>query len=333
MAAMVILAGCAQQTDQGDPVVSDVSGTTENSDKVTVVTSFYPLAYIAGRIGGEKINVVNITGATDPHDYDLSPRDIATLQGADLVILNGAGFEPWGEDIEAQLKQNNVPVVTVTQGMVLVESDENTHGDEEHEEHKEHEEDHEDGEKHEEHGEHEEHGHGGVDPHVWVDPVRMQEITSIVADAIVDVSPENADVYQERADIVTADFVALDKLYTDGLAQCDRREVIVSHDAFGYLADRYDFTAHAIAGLSTLDEPSAQTLAALKDEAAEGVTHILMEENSAGRFASTLATETGLTLLQIDPLASSASQDNGDFLSRATGNFTVLEEALGCSTS
>ncbi len=336
VAIIIFLSGCGQNDTRKESTNLADPGSEE---AITIVASFYPLAYIAQRIGGEKVSVTNLVGSSDPHDYSLSPRDIVQMQEANVVFLHGAGLEPWGEEIEMQLKTEGTPVVTVTQGMTLAPAKENDHkdqyGDEETDEHAD-EREHHDDETSQEEDEHEAensehaHEHGEFDPHVWLDPIYAQKMIDIIAATMIEVDAANTAEYQSNAQTVKTEFQSLHEQYVEGLAQCERRKLIVSHDAFGYLAERYNFTAHSIVGLSTQDEPSAQTLAQLKNEAKEGMTHILTEQNTAGRFANTLSSETGLELLPINTLASS-TEDGKDFVDRARGNLVAIQTALGCA--
>jgi len=340
VAVLLILVGCGQKTSE-TPSFQETQLSQGSEETLSVVASFYPLAYIAERIGGDNVAVRNLVGSSDPHDYTLSPQDIVGLQEADVVFLHGAGLEPWAEDIENQLKNESVPVTVVTEEIILAPAREDEHHDEdehddeeshtegEHDEHDEHG-GHDDHADHEEEG-HDAHDHGEFDPHVWLDPVGAQDMVDVIVAAMIAADVSSADQYTANAAVLKDEFQNLHTQYEAGLATCERRDVIISHDAFGYLADRYNFTAHNILGLSTQDEPSAQTLAQLKDEAAEGSTHILTEENTAGRFARTLSDETGLDLLPINALASTTS-DEKDFLDRSRDNLTTFQTALGCAS-
>ena len=185
------------------------------------------------------------------------------------------------------------------------------HGGDEHdedmEEMHEEDEDHEEEDSHEgeeEHDEHEdEHDHGAYDPHTWLDPVLMTETVTALTAAIVALDPDNAATYQANAAVLVTELASIDAAYSDRLANCSLDEVIVSHDAFEYVADRYNFEVHAIAGLSTQDTPSAATMADLRAEAEEGIGAILLEENAVSAYGETLARETGLQTLSINPIA------------------------------
>lgn len=263
-----------------------------NTKTLSVVTSFYPLQFAAERIVGDRGTVINVGAGRDPHDFEPTTQSILAMQKADVVILQGADFEPWGDDVAERLAADNVPVVLATAGLQLHEGGHH-HEDEESEDH----------EQAHEGDEPDHHDHGTYDPHTWLDPVLFSETVTHLATEIATLDPAGAATYQENASALQSELAALDTAYQAKLANCELAEVITSHDAFSYVAERYNFEVHAIAGLSTQDTPSATTLAALKVEAAEGIGAILLEENSIAAYGETLARETGLQTLSINPIA------------------------------
>jgi zinc transport system substrate-binding protein len=272
------------------------SGPAENRgsdpEKLAVATSFYPLQFALEEILGDMGVVTNIGAGIDPHDFEPTTQDILALQQADLVVLQGADFEPWGDDVMDRLIDDGVPVVLATADIELHEAghhhDEDMHEEEGHE--VEYEDEHED-------------EHGDYDPHTWLDPVLFSEMVENIMAEIVAIDPANATKYAANAGVLKAELAALDTEFKTELANCELDEVITSHDAFAYLAERYEFEVHPISGLSTQDMPSITTMAELKEEAEEGIGAILLEENSVAAYGETLARETGLETLSINPVA------------------------------
>jgi len=287
----------------------------------SITTSFYPLQFALERIAGDLATVTNIGEGQDPHDYTPSTQDILALQQADLVVLQGAEYEPWGDNIIDQLEAASVPVVIATADIALHELGEDEHHDE-HSDENHHEE--------EEHKDEHDHAHGDYDPHTWLDPVLFSETVEHLAESLVTLDPENADVYSANAAALQAELAALDTQHTTTLASCALEETITSHDAFGYLAERYSFTIHTIAGISTQDTPSIQTLAKLREEAEEGVGAILLEENAVAAYAETLSNETGLQTLPINPIAYVVPEGE-DYLSLMQANLASFSTALACN--
>ena len=319
-----------------------------------IATSFYPLQFALEQIVGDRARVTNVGTGRDPHDFRPSTQDILAMQQADLVVLQGAEFEPWGDDVQEQLKAESVPFVLATAELELHEAGEHghdhgeahkdEHGHEAVEEHHDEDEQHDEADHDHAHGDEDEHmhededahndehghAHGAYDPHTWLDPVRFSETVEHLAEAVATLDPENAAVYEANAAGLQAELAALHNEYETALATCAVDEVIVSHDAFGYLAERYGISMHAIAGLSTQDTPSLETMAELKEEAEEGVNAILLEESSVSAYGETLAAETGLQTLPINP-AAYVIPTGDDYLSLMRANLESLETALACN--
>lgn len=295
--------------------------TQQETKKLSVVTSFYPLEFALGRIVGDLGTITNIGEGKDPHDFEPTIQNVLALQKADLVVLQGADFEPWGDDIIARLEADGVPVAIATANIELHEGGHHDEHGEEEEEHEEESDNHE--------GEHEDE-HGAYDPHTWLDPVLFSEVVANLTDEVVLLDPSNATVYRANAAALQLELATLDTEYKNKLAACALDEVITSHDAFGYLAERYEFEIHAIAGLSTQDTPSAITLAGLKEEAEEGIGAILLEQSSITAYGETLARETGLETLSINPI-SYIVPDGENYLTLMQSNLNTFAIALKCN--
>lgn len=307
----------------------EISRNTEPT--ITIATSFYPLQFASERIVGDLGTVINIGTSADPHNYEPSAQDMLVLEQADLVVLQGADFEPWGDDVAKQLKANGVVVHIATENLTLAESEEHKDEGEEHEgEDEEHEdESDEDKEEGEEHEEEEHDSHGEFNPHTWLDPVLFSETVEDLTTAIIAVNPKNAEVYKANATKLQTELSNLNNRYKNRLAGCKLDEVITSHNAFSYVAKRYHFSVHSIAGISTQDTPSATTLATLRKEATEGIGAILLEENSITAYGETLARETGLQTLSLNPIAY-AIPANEDYLTLMQKNLDAFAFALKC---
>jgi zinc transport system substrate-binding protein len=336
-----------------EPVLAD--------GEFTIVTSFYPLQFALERIVGERAEVVNVGAGRDPHDYRPSTQDMVRMQSSDVVVLQGAYLEPWGEEVTEQLQAEQLPVVIATEAVELHEaghdhSDEHHEGEEQHEagehtdehagEAKEHTDEHAD-EQHDDHGgeavgeespdeqaahsedEHE-HDHGDYDPHTWLDPILFSEQVAYLVDTLSTLDPDFAAEYEANGAALQTELETLSTQFATQLQNCTYREAIVSHDFLGYVGDRYDLAFHAIAGLSTQDMPSVTTLAELRDEATEGVGAILLEENAIAAYGETLARETGLQTIAINPVAFMIPAGE-NYLTLQAANATALGEAFGCN--
>jgi zinc transport system substrate-binding protein len=187
-----------------------------------------------------------------------------------------------------------------------------------------------------EHGEEEAHAeedeHGEEDPHFWLDPDRMAAVAEQVADALAEADPAREEDYRANLRTLEDD---LDSLHTDlkeGLSDCERDVVVVSHDAFGYMAVRYGLDFHAIAGLSPDAEPSPAHLRELQDLIrAEGVTTVFSERLASAKMARTLSSDLGLETGVLDPIEGLSDETaEEDYLSLMRQNLRTLQEANQC---
>jgi zinc transport system substrate-binding protein len=163
------------------------------------------------------------------------------------------------------------------------------------------------------------------DPHVWLDPNRYAAIARKVADALDDPG---------AADALVGDLEVLDAEYRDGLTTCERRQIVTSHAAFGYLADAYDLEQIPLTGVSPEAEPSARAIENLVDEVREeGATTVFFETLVSPELAETVAreadAETGV-LNPLEGLTEDEIEDGADYFTIMRENLAALREGLGC---
>lgn len=249
----------------------------------SVVAGFYPLAFAAAEIGGEGVEVENVTPpGVEPHDLELSARDVQRIQEADLVLYLGGGFQPAVQ--EAALGSGNP--VDLLDALDL---------------------------------------RAGGDPHVWLDPLRYAEVAVRIGRLLA---------AEEAADAFAARLEELDRDLREGLADCERRTIVTSHEAFGYLAERYGLEQVAVTGLEPEAEPAPRDLerviAAVRDT---GATTVFVETLASPELAETVAREAGATVATLDPLEGldeTALAAGEDYFSVMRDNLAALREALGC---
>jgi zinc transport system substrate-binding protein len=335
VAALLLLGGWYAVSNSQESKDISTDSMQADTEKLSVVTSFYPLQFALERIVGDLGVVTNIGEGRDPHDFEPTTQNILAMQKADVVVLQGADFEPWGDDVMERLVSDGVPVVLATDDIELHEGGHHHKDEHEEEEYDEGHEDehghtHEELEDHDHEHEEDEHDHGAHDPHTWLDPVLFSQMVAHIAEEVAAIDPENASTYQENASALQAELNVLDTEYKNRLANCELNEVITSHDAFSYVAERYNFEIHSIAGLSTQDTPSATVLAELKEEAEEGIGAILLEQNSVAAYGETLARETGLETLSINPIAYLVPSGE-NYLTLMQSNLDTFATALKCN--
>ncbi len=170
------------------------------------------------------------------------------------------------------------------------------------------------------------------DPHFWLDPTRMADVATAVTEALVDADPDHAADYEAGLESLQKELGALDADYRGGLADCDTDTVVVSHDAFGYLA-KYGLVLEPIAGLSPDAEPSPAHLAELQQLIGErGVTTVFSETLASPELADTLARDLGLDSAVLDPIEGlSDDTADEDYLSLMRSNLSALRTANGCT--
>ncbi len=275
------------------------------SEKIKVVASFYPLADFAKNVGGDLVEVMNITPAgAEPHDYEPTPKDIAALYDAKLVILNGNGVDAWGEKIEGELTQKGIIVLKMS--------------------------DHLDSLKNNEPGEES----GQYDPHFWLNPTNAIKETDSIADALIQIDSTHEKEYNMNRDEFKRKLGLLDEEYRSGLANCESRTIVTSHNAFNYLASRYNLSTLYILGLSADEEPSPKTIADTARLAKErGVKYIFFETLINPKLSETIAREIGAKTLELNPIEGLSDKEiaqGKDYISVMRNNLENLKIALSC---
>ncbi|SDU61066.1 metal ABC transporter substrate-binding protein [Jiangella alkaliphila] len=293
---------------------SDDDPVAGGGDGPVVAASFYPLAFVTERVAGDYATVENLTQAGgEPHDLELTARQVGEIADADLVVYL-AGFQP---SVDEAVEQNAEDRAVDVAGLVeLLDNPEDEHEGESEEEHEGH-----------------DHGDLAGDPHIWLDPTNLEPIADAVADRLAEADPDNADDYRDNAEALSADLETLDQEYEAGLAQCTQRVIVVAHEAFGYLAHRYDLEQVGISGIDPEAEPSPERLAEVHDVVqAEGVTTIFYERLVSPDVAETLASDLGIEAAVLDPIEGLTDDTaDQDYFSLMRANLETLRTANECS--
>jgi len=271
---MIAMTGCAPRASVNE------------EGKVTVITTFFPLYDFAGAIGGEYVNVVNLVPAgVDPHDWEPKSRDMMNISKAQLLLYQGAGFEGWMDEVLSGIDTKSMVIVEASQGIDLIDV---TQADERIEEGHDH--DH-------------EHDHGLHDPHTWLSPRSALTMARNVLNGLKEADPENTAQYEMNFAALEADLLALDQKFSEQLSNVSNKEMVVSHQAFGYLARDYGLVQMPLSGITAEGEPTSQDLVEISKFVKEhGVTHIFVEQFASVQLAKTLAEDLGLQTLPLHPL-------------------------------
>ena len=320
MSKRILAAACAAATALALSACSTTASSGGGASKdgtLTVMASFYPLKYLAEKVGGEHVTVTSLTPAgAEPHDLELSPKMVDSLSNADAVVYL-AGFQ---SAVDEAIEQHAPKTVIDVSGSVdLVDA----------EKHESELDVADDGEKTEEAHEHE-HDHGSTDPLFWLDPTRMASAATQIGDALAQADPANAETYKKNAATTKSQMEALSKKLVAGTAKCQHKEFVTSHEAFGYLADRTGLTQLGLSGLDPDSTPSPARLKQISDAVkAKGITTIFTEELLSPKVAETLAKDLGITTAVLDPIESQAD-DSKDYEAVMNENLEALQKALSC---
>lgn len=281
---------------------SDTSGSAQ---PISVVAGFYPLQWAAETVGGDRVSVTSLTApGAEPHDLELTPQQVAAVTDAGLVLYV-AEFQPALDDAIAQSPEAAVDVAAGLETLAA----------EEHE-----------GEEHE--GEEE----ASYDPHVWLDPTNMAAIIATVAQRLSSLDPAGASTYAANAAALDERLTALDEQWRTGTATCTNRDLVVSHEAFGYLATRYGFEQVGISGLAPDTEPSPAKIAEVADFVrANDVSTVYYETLVDPKVAQTVADETGAKTAVLDPLEGLAEGSTDDYISVMEKNLQTVKDGQPCS--
>ncbi|MGW3359672.1 metal ABC transporter substrate-binding protein [Streptomyces bungoensis] len=285
-----------------------VAGGTGRFD---VVASFYPMAFLAERIGGGHVHVTTLTSpGQEPHDLEISPKQIALLEESDAVLYL-KNLQP---SVDAAVAQSPVRTKIDAASLTTLEehgtevgghaaAHDTSHGEEP----------------------------GAEDPHIWLDPVRYAQVAEGVGKAFEKADPGHAADYRRNTAALVKRLDELNTRFEKGLAHTRTRVFLTTHAAFGYLAERYGLTEEAISGLDPESEPSAARVRELETMArADRVGTVFYETLVSDRTARTIAGDAGLRTDVLDPIEGITDRSRGrDYLTVQEANLAALRKALG----
>lgn len=318
-AAVAVLAAIALTVNACGSNGHDKTSSATDAGRIHVVANFYPMAEIVARVGGDRVNVTNLTPVgVEPHDIELTTRQVDELQDADLVVYLGKGFQPAVAKIVSRRDRGRVDVlgdIHLDKGAIeAIEAEEGGSADTEATASAEQ--------------------SPGVDPHFWLDPTLMAKAVDEVAAALVDASPDDAATFQASARRYKDELDVLDRAFKQGLRDCDRKEIVTSHAAFFYMARRYGLTQLPVAGVTPEAEPDADRLAALADEIkAKGITTVFFEELVSPKVAEALAREADVKTAVLSPIEGLTQREldaGKDYMAVMRDNLAALRQALAC---
>ena len=265
--------------------------------RLAVVASFYPLQFATQQVGGDFVAVTSLTRpGAEPHDIELTPRDVATVSRASLVVYEKGLQGAVDQAVESEGGNRGLDVAPAAHLDLRLAS-------------------------------------GTTDPHFWLDPQRYSEVATVIAGRLARIDPAHRAEYETNAKAFGDKLTALSGELTTGLANCRRRDIVTSHSAFAYFAKRFGMRQIAINGISPDQEPKAGALAAVSTYVkAHGVTTIYAETLASPAIAQTVAAETGTSMATLDPIEGLTSRSSGkDYFEIMRSNLTALRAGQGCS--
>lgn len=318
MMAISLLTACGNNQAPAGSASPAPSGSASSGQgkKLSVMATFYSMYDFASKIGGDKVTVTNMVPAgTEPHDWEPAASDITNLEKANVFVYSGAGMEHWVEDVRSTLENKNLVTVEASAGISLREGhqeDEEASNQAGHEE--------------------EEHEESGYDPHVWIAPLNAKIEMKNIKDALSKADPGNADYYAANYKTWSAACDKLDQTYKDALSGLSNKNIVVSHEAFGYLCDAYGLKQMGIEGLSPDSEPDPARMAEIQDFVKKNnVKVIFSEELVSPKVAQAIADATGAKVQMLNPLEGLSDEQlaaGDDYFSVMEKNLDALKAAL-----
>ena len=280
-----ILSFAVWNTDQ-----SIISAATDSTE-ISVMTSFYPLYEFTKQVGQDKVHVsLLVPPGIEPHDWEPTINELQKMYEANLIVINGIGFESWADDIDTI--NSGIVIVDTSAGISLINID-----------------------------------HSSVDPHIWLNPVMAKTQVTNIVNALVKIDPTNEKFYRDNAKSYQAKLDSLDTKIKNELSAC-KKDFITFHNAFSYFSIQYDLNQHTITKSNdSHSEPTLRTLEQIINLAKKfNIDVIFAEEALDTRTSQVIANEIGAKVLVLSPIE--VGDENSNYLSKMENNLSNLKEAL-----
>ena len=331
-----------------------------------VVTTTYILRDLTQEIAGDKATVTClIPKGQGVHGFEPSPKDMNQVNEADLFIYNGAGLESFTDRFK-ETTEGDATFVEASEGIELLKGGHHHHHDDaadhdhdhdaadhdhdhdaadhdhdhdaadhdhdhdaaEHDhEHDAAEHDHEhDAAEHEHDAADHDHEHEGMDPHVWMSPENAEEMAENICEALSAKDPDNAAFYKANYEKLSEKFDALNDSFEKVLSKAKYKDIVVSHEAYGYLAKEFGLNQIPIEGINSESEPDPKAMKTIVDEMkAKGIKTVFTEPHEDDKIAQTIASEAGAQVKELDPME---YESDKNYFERMESNLKTLESAL-----
>lgn len=289
-ATSMLLTGCNNSAESNKSI--------ESNNKLTIVTSFYPM-YISTLNIVKDIPDVEVINMTAPqtgclHDYSLSTKDLKTLSSADIFVINGAGMESFLDDVIDEY--SDLKIIEASNGISLIE-------DTDHD----------------------------VNPHVWVSISKNIEEVSNIAKELSAFDPNHASEYEANADAYIAKLENLRTEMHAALDNVNNKDIITFHEAFPYFAEEFNLNIAGVIEVEPDSEPSAkevENIISIINE--KNIKALFTEPQYSSKIADTIAKETGASIYTLDPIVTGDANEDAydDYIVKMQENLNTLKEAL-----
>ena len=290
----LLFSGCASQQGAG----------AQQTGKLKIVASFYPMYDFAKNVGGERASVsVLIPSGVEPHNFEPSPSAIKQLSEADVFILNGAGIEKWAPGLIEGVGSKKLVVVDTSKNVSLLSSqDPDT---------------------------------VGSDPHIWLSPANAKLQVEEIKNAFIAADPEGKAYYEANAAAYAAKLDTLDAKFRTLLPTCKKKDILITHATLAYFCQEYGCHQIPIEGVSEEGEPSPAELASIVDQArAQNVTAVYFESLISPKSAQTLASEIGAQALVFNTVHGVTPEEEAkgmNYLTLMEENLASIKKGLDCN--
>lgn len=252
LALVLVITGCT-------------SSNNKDNEKINVVASFFPVYDLVKRVGGDKVEVSNLTQTGDAHSFEPGIKDMENISKSDLLAINGAGFEGWIDQIKSS--QPDLQVLDLSEDLDLIEVD------------------------------------GHTDPHTWLSVKNPQLMLEKIKDKLIEIDKENESYYNENYQKALEEFKIVEKKYDQELSKYKGRAFIAPHAAFNYLLQEYDLEQVGIEGINSVNEPNAARMKEIVDIMKnKNINTVFYEYGQSDKIAQTIAEEVNGKVLPISTL-------------------------------
>jgi zinc transport system substrate-binding protein len=275
--------------------------TSMKNHKIVALASFFPLYDFTKEVGKDKIDVsLIVPSGLEPHDWEPSIQDIQQIQQADIIIINGVGFENWLESVEKS--NSDLTIIDSSNGINIIKKIEID--------------EHEDAYRES----------SLDDPHIWLNPNLVKIQITNIANGLVKLDPDNSQYYRNNSEEYIKKLDELDEKIRNELSNC-RKDFVAFHDAFTYFAEEYGLNQHTITSTDPHDEPTSKTLEQIINLAKKMKIQIIFSEEGVDkRTSEVIANELGGKVLILSPLE--ISEPDTSYIEKMEANLDNLKEAL-----